>query len=161
MECLIHAAEIDPNIPFSLANRIVRRDNKAMDSREFIRRAMIYAYPCELTPDEDGGLVATFPDVPQAITGGKDRAEARAMAEDALATALAAYVHAQWEIPTPGQPVAGQELVAVPTVVAAKLALYSAMREQRISNAELASRLAISESTVQKLIDPERNSPIV
>ena len=27
---------------------------------------MIYAYPCQLTPDEDGSLVATFPDVPEA-----------------------------------------------------------------------------------------------
>ena len=121
---------------------------------------MIYAYPCELTPDEDRGLVVTFPDVPQAITGGRDRAEALTMAEDALATALVGYVHAQWEIPTPSQPVAGQELVAVPTVVAAKLELYSAMHAQRVSNAELASRLEISESAVQKLIDPERNSPI-
>ena len=74
---------------------------------------MIYAYPCELTPDEDGGLVVTFPDVPQAITGGKDRTEALTMAADALATALAGYAHAQWEIPTPSHPVAGQELVAV------------------------------------------------
>ena len=121
---------------------------------------MIYAYPCELTPDEDRGLVVTFPDVPQAITGSKDRTEALTMAEDALATALAGYVHAQWEIPTPSQPVAGQELVAVPTVVAAKLALYSAMRAQRISNAELACQLGISESAVQKLIDPDRSSPI-
>ena len=121
---------------------------------------MIYAYPCELTPDEDRGLVVTFPDVPQAITGGRDRAEALTMAEDALATALVGYVHAQWEIPTPSQPVAGQELVAVPTVVAAKLALYSAMRAQRISNAELACQLGISESAVQKLIDPDRSSPI-
>ena len=54
---------------------------------------MIYAYPCQLTPDEDGGLVVTFPDVPEPITGGSDRAEALAMAEDALATALAGYVH--------------------------------------------------------------------
>ncbi len=121
---------------------------------------MIYAYPCELTPDEDRGLVVTFPDVPQAITGGRDRAEALTMAEDVLATALVGYVHAQWEIPTPSQPVAGQELVAVPTVVAAKLALYSAMRAQRISNAELACQLGISESAVQKLIDPDRSSPI-
>ena len=121
---------------------------------------MIYAYPCELTPDEDRGLVVTFPDVPQAITGGRDRAEALTMAEDALATALAGYVHAQWEIPTPGQPVAGQELVAVPTVLAAKLALYSAMHEKRISSTELACQLGISESAVQKLIDPERSSPI-
>ena len=48
----------------------------------------------------------------------------------------------------------------MPTVVAAKLELYSAMHEQRISNAELASRLQISESAVQKLIDPERSSHI-
>ena len=54
---------------------------------------MIYAYPCELTADKDGVLVATFPDVPEAITGGRDRSEAMAMAEDALATALAGYVH--------------------------------------------------------------------
>ena len=121
---------------------------------------MIYAYPCELTSDEDGSLMATFPDVPEAITGGEDRIEALTMAEDALATALAGYVHAQWEIPTPSQPAAGQKLVAVPTVLAAKLALYSAMREQCISNAELACHLEISESTVQKLVDPERSSPI-
>ena len=121
---------------------------------------MIYAYPCELTPDEDGILLAAFSDIPEAITGGKDRTEALTMAADALATALAGYVHSQLEIPTPSQPVAGQELVAVPTVVAAKLELYSAMHEQRISNAELASRLQISESAVQKLIDLERNSHI-
>ena len=74
---------------------------------------MIYAYPCELTPDEDGSFMATFPDVPEAITGGKDRTEALTMAEDALATALAGYVLAQWEFPTPSQPAAGQELVTV------------------------------------------------
>ncbi len=55
---------------------------------------MIYAYPCRLTPDEDdGGFVITFRDVPEAITDGRDHTEALAMAEDALATALAGYVH--------------------------------------------------------------------
>ena len=107
---------------------------------------MIYAYPCELRPDEDGGLFVTFPDVPEAITGGSDRSEALAMAEDALATALAGYVHEKWDIPSPSQPIAGQEVVAVPAVVAAKLALYSAMRDQRITKVEIAGRLGISES---------------
>ena len=102
---------------------------------------MIYAYPCVLTPAEDGSLVATFPDVPEAITGGADRSEALALAEDALAAALAGYVHEKWDIPSPSEAAAGQELVAVPTVVAAKLALYAAMRAQRITNVELARRL--------------------
>ena len=121
---------------------------------------MIYAYPCEPTPDEDGGLVVTFPDVPEAITGGRDRSEALLMAEDALATALAGYVHEKWDIPTPSQAVDGQEIVAVPAVVAAKLALYSAMRDQRITKVEVARRLGISESAVRKLTDPDHRSHI-
>ena len=119
---------------------------------------MIYAYPCQLTPDEDGGFVATFPDVPEAITGGDDRAEALAMAEDALATALAGYVHEKWEIPTPSEPVDGQFSVPVPSVVAAKLALYSAMRAQRITKVELAERLGVTESAVRKLTNPDHRS---
>ena len=121
---------------------------------------MIYAYPCNLTPDEDGGLVATFPDVPEAITCGENRSQALEMAEGALATALAGYVHEKWEIPVPSEVVEGQDLVAVPTVVAAKLALYSAMRAQRITKVELARRLKISESAVRKLANPDHRSHI-
>ena len=40
---------------------------------------MIYAYPCEFTSDRVRSHMAIFPDVPQAITGGRDRAEARAV----------------------------------------------------------------------------------
>ena len=121
---------------------------------------MIYAYPCVLTPVDDGSLVATFPDVPEAITGGASRSEALAQAEDALATALAGYVHEKWDIPSPSEAVAGQELVAVPAVIAAKLALYSAMRAQRITKVELASRLGISESAVRKLANPDHRSHV-
>ena len=119
---------------------------------------MIYAYPCRLTHDEDGSLVATFADVPEAITGGRNRSEALAMAEDALATALAGYVHEKWDIPTPSDAIDGQASVPVPTVVAAKLALYSAMRAQRITKVELAERLGISESAVRKLTNPDHRS---
>ena len=121
---------------------------------------MIYAYPCILTPDENGSLIATFPDVPEAITGGGDRSEALAMAEDALATALAGYVHEKWDIPEPSQALPGQDDIPVPTVVAAKLALYSAMRAQRITKVELARRLGISESAVRKLANPDHRSHV-
>ena len=119
---------------------------------------MIYAYPCQLTPDEEGGLVAVFPDVPEAITGGSDLAETLAMAEDALATALAGYVHEKWDIPAPSEAADGQVLVAPPAVAAAKLALYSAMRAQRITKVELADRLGVSESAVRKLTNPDHRS---
>ena len=119
---------------------------------------MIYAYPCQLSSDENGGLVASFPDVPEAITGGSDRDEALAMAADALATALAGYVHEKWDIPAPSEAADGQVPVPVPSVVAAKLALYSAMRAQRITKVELADRLDVSESAVRKLTNPDHRS---
>ena len=119
---------------------------------------MIYAYPCQLTPDEDGGVVATFPDVPEAITGGRDRDEA--LAEDALAVALAGYVHEKWDIPTPSAVTNGQASVPVPPVVAAKLALYTAMRAQRITKVGLAQRLEVSESAVRKLTNPDHRSHV-
>lgn len=119
---------------------------------------MIYAYPCQLTPDEGGGFLITFRDVPEAITGGSDHAEALTMAEDALATALAGYVHEEWEIPVPSDIGEGQMSVAVPSVVAAKLALYSAMKAQRVSRADLAHRLGISEAVVRKMANPDDRS---
>ena len=48
----------------------------------------------------------------------------------------------------------------MPTVVAAKLALYAAMREQRITNVELARRLGISESAVRKVANPDHRSHV-
>ena len=121
---------------------------------------MNFSFPCELVADEDGLLVATFPDVPEAITGGADRLEAMEMAGDALAVALAGYVHEKRDIPAPSAAADGQELVAVPAVVAAKLALYSAMRAQRITKAELARRLGVSESAVRTLTNPDHRSQI-
>ena len=50
---------------------------------------MRYIYPCVLTPEEEGGFFASFPDVPGALTCGDDRAEVLVMAEDALVAILA------------------------------------------------------------------------
>ncbi len=121
---------------------------------------MIYAYPCDLTPDADGWFVATFPDVPEAVTGGPDRTVALKMAADALAVALSGYLQNSRDVPPPGTPVEQQELVAVPTVVAAKLALYSAMKEQQVTKVELARRLNISEAAVRRLVNPDHRSHI-
>ena len=120
---------------------------------------MNFSYPCELVADEDGHLAASFPDVPEAITGGADRVEAMEMAGDALAVALAGYVHQKRDIPAPRAAEAGQELVAVPAVVAAKLALYSAMRVQRITKAELDHHSQIGQ--VQKALQAVGHNPAI
>lgn len=120
---------------------------------------MRYTYPCAITPDEKGFSVS-FPDVPEALTCGDDRAEALVMARDALATALAAYVHECWDVPAASAAVDGQPLIAVPPVVAAKLALYTAMRAQGVTNVALAARLGVSEGAVRKLVNPDHRSHI-
>lgn len=119
---------------------------------------MRYVYPCTLTPDEGGSYVASFPDVPEALTSGDDRADALEMATDALVVALDAYVCGGEDIPVPSVPLSGHELVAVPSVVAAKLALYTAMREQNLTNGSLAKRLKLREAAVRKLLNPRRRS---
>ena len=121
---------------------------------------MFYVYPCVLNPEEGGGFYVTFPDVPGALTNGKDRDEALAMAEDALTASLAGYVQERWDIPVPSAAVDGQELIAVSPVVAAKLALYTAMRRQGITKTALAKRLGLSESAARKLVDPDHRSHI-
>ena len=119
---------------------------------------MRYAYPCVLTPEEDGGFSVSFPNVPEALTCGDHQAEALAMAEDALAVALGAYVRAREDIPSPGPVLPGQVTVAVPLVVAAKLVLYTAMREQGLSKVGLAARMGVSEGAVRKLTNPSHRS---
>ena len=123
---------------------------------------MQYAYPCNLIPDhEEGeGFIVTFPDVPGAITGAQTREESLFLAEDVLVAMLAVYVQQQREIPTPSPVADDQELVAVPPIAAAKLALYTAMREQGITGDALALRLNLSDSAIRKLLDPDCYSHI-
>ncbi len=121
---------------------------------------MRYAYPCILHEEEEGGFFATFPDVPEALTCGETAEETLGLAADALAVALAGYVHGRRDIPRPSRLVKGRHSVSVPPVIAAKLSLYQAMRRQKITNVALAERLGISESAVRKLLDPDRRSHI-
>lgn len=101
---------------------------------------MNYAYSCILTPDEEEPcFVVSFPDVPEAITGGATREESLILAEDALVVALSMYVDADEDIPAPSAPADGQDLITVPPQAAAQLALYTAIRP-RLTRTRCASR---------------------
>lgn len=121
---------------------------------------MRYIYPCVLQPEEDGGFSVSFPDVEGANTGGATREEALSMAEDALVAALGAYHYLRRDVPLPSPVEKGQESVPLRPVVAAKVALGTAMRDQGITNVALGERLGISEAAVRKLLDPDHRSHI-
>jgi antitoxin HicB len=119
---------------------------------------MRYAYPALLEPEPDASAInVSFPDVPEALTWGDDEAEALELAEDCLVTALSCYIRAGKPLPKPG-PARGRPMTSVPPLVAMKLALYSAMREQGVSEVELARRLGVGEKVVAALLHLKRRS---
>ena len=128
---------------------------------------MRYAYPCIIEFDEGGpmevggevlhfteGYTVSFPDVPEALTCGDTWEEAIEMAEDCIGVAMTFYVRDNLDLPKPSPVRDGQVLISVPLLVAAKLTVYTAMREQGITNEDLASRLDMSADAIQKLLDP-------
>ena len=120
---------------------------------------MRYAYPCILHPETGGGFHVTFPDVPGALTSGATEAEALELAEDALVAILAARARKGLAIPVPGAAAGERRLVPVPPIVAAKLALHDAMRDQGLTAVALAERLGLRVEAVRELLDPDRPSP--
>ena len=128
---------------------------------------MRYAYPCSIVRDEEEerasgreAYTVTFSDVYGANTGGWSWEEAVEMAKDCLGVALGMYVKDREDIPVPSSLAEGQVLISVAPIVAAKLALYSAMREQGVSNVALAGRLGLQEKAVRRLLDPGHRSPM-
>jgi len=121
---------------------------------------MQYVYPVRLDSEPDGSAVnVSFPDVPEALTWGDDAAEALILAEDCVTGALRGYIKRGWSIPSPS-PARGRPTVTLPPLVAAKLALYEAMREQSVDHEDLAARLGMAEPTVRRLLDLDHRSHI-
>ncbi len=122
---------------------------------------MKYVYPCSVMPDDEElresgreAFVVKFPDVPEAITGGWSWDEAIEMAEDCLGVALSFYTDECADIPTPSLPTNGQVMIPVSTLVAAKLTVYNAMREQGMTRSDLAARLGFTEEATRRLLNP-------
>ena len=109
-------------------------------------------YPVTLTPD-DGSVLVTFADVPEAITFGADEQEALMQAVDALESGLSFYVDARQPLPVPSKPKRGQKTVRPSAMVCAKLGVYQAMTDQGIRKAELARRLGWHMPQVDRLFD--------
>jgi antitoxin HicB len=115
-------------------------------------------YPVVLRKLDNGDIMATFPDVPEAITYGHDLAHTLAMAEDALLTAFEFYFDDRKPVPKPSRPAAGQQTIALSPLVVAKLAIYHAMLEAGISQVELAARLGCDPRQVRRLLNLYHNS---
>lgn len=124
---------------------------------------MRYGYPARIE-GEEGDWVVTFRDVPEALTGDGTVEKARALAQDCLIAALGFYTDRKWgrprPIPRPSRPEPGEEMVDLPPLVAAKLALHEAVRETGLTDVILAERLGVAEPAVRRLLDLDHRSHI-
>ena len=115
------------------------------------------AFPAQLEADADA-LMVTFPDFDDAVTYGADETEARAMAADCLLEAIAARIALKEDIPMPSPIRRHNIAIALPTLAAAKVALYRAMRENKVSMAQLARLLACDFQQVRRLLSLSHRS---
>lgn len=106
-------------------------------------------YPVKFEHDETGWCIS-FPDIPEALTGGDTREEALEMAQDALVTAFDFYFEDRRPVPMPSSD--GEEFIDVPASVAAKGLLLNAMIATGTTPAELARRLGTRPQEVNRIV---------
>ena len=109
-------------------------------------------FPVNLRKDGKFILV-TFPDIPEAITQGNNRAHALEMAKEALESALDFYFEERRPVPAPSRPTRRQAVVQLPPSVAAKVLLLNEMLRQKVRPVELARRIGTTKQEVNRLTD--------
>jgi antitoxin HicB len=114
-----------------------------------------FVYPARFERgDKPGVLVIAFRDVPEAITQGNGERDALWQAADCLEEAIAGRIAGGREIPSASRAARGEQMIPVPAPMAAKAALYLAMREAGMTNVQLARKLACDEKEVRRMLDP-------
>jgi antitoxin HicB len=116
-------------------------------------------YPVDLRPDDNDTVLATFPDVPGAITFGRDDGEALANAVDALESIFSAMITDRREIPTPSAP-RGRKTVSPSLLGRLKISVYRAMRERGWRKADLARAMSLNPRQIDRLLDLRHGSTV-
>ena len=119
---------------------------------------MLIAYPLPIAANDLGGLIGQFPDGPEAVTEADSLPELLPWARDALIVALTGYLDHRHDIPRPSKPKRGQHMVPLPALVALKLAIYQAMRDQGLTRSDLAKRLGKDARQIRRLLDLDHHS---
>ena len=121
---------------------------------------MMLRYPAVFEPDaEAGGFVVTFPDFSFGVTQGEDLDEAMEMASDLLKILVSDCIERKADLPRPGK-LRGTNIrpVCLTALQDAKVALYKAVRSSDIGMAELARRLGVPRSKIDRLFNLDHAS---
>jgi antitoxin HicB len=114
-------------------------------------------YPVVLEPDDNGTLMVTFPDFPEAQTFGEDRDDAMRHASDALATIVDGYIRSRRPLPKASE---GTNFAELSPLMSAKAELYSAMQAMGVTKSELGRRLHWHQPQVDRLLNLTHSSQV-
>lgn len=117
-------------------------------------------YSYTLTRDTNGTFLVQFPDIPEAVTVGDTREDARINAREALEAALEIYFDQKRAIPLPSTTPRGSESIVLPALATAKVLLANEMIAQGIRKAELARRMGLHMPQIDRLLDLRHSSKI-
>lgn len=118
------------------------------------------SYPALFDPDrEAGGFVVTFPDFPYGVTQGESEEEATDMATDLLICLISDSIKKDGELPKASKP-RGRKFrtISLPALQTAKVELYRQFRASGLRKIELARRLGIAKSNIDRLFSLGHNS---
>jgi antitoxin HicB len=113
-----------------------------------------FAFPVTLQPEAKRAFTVKFRDLPEAISSGTSRRDAIIQAADCLEEAIAGRISDGLEIPLPSRPRRGETLVILSATMAAKAALYVAIKEAGLPNTQAAKRLGVDEKEIRRMLDP-------
>ncbi len=113
-----------------------------------------FAFPVKLHPEAGRAITVQFRDLPEAISSATGRSDAILQASDCLDEAIAGRISDGLEIPLPSRPRRGEILVTLSANLAAKAALYVAIKEAGLPNTQAAKRLGVDEKEVRRMLNP-------
>jgi antitoxin HicB len=117
-----------------------------------------FGYRYTLERQENGWWLVRFPGIPEALTEGETKDEARANARDCVIAALEGYMKAGRPLPRGGSSHSGPDRAVLPSLVTAKLAVYQTMLDRGWSKAKLAKELGMPENSIRRLLDLHHSS---
>ena len=119
---------------------------------------MAFGYRYSMERQANGWWLVRFPGIPEALTEGETKEEARANARDCVIAALEGYMKSGRPLPRARARHSGTDRVILPSLVTAKLAVYETMRGHGWSKVRLAKELGMPENSVRRLLDLRHSS---
>lgn len=115
-------------------------------------------YNINIQKDDNGEYLATFPDVPEAVTTVDSLDDLQIQALDALISAFDFYIEDKKPIPIPKK--ITKEFVMLPTALTAKVYLYNEWLASNLKKVDIANKMGMKPSNLERLFNFRYRSKI-